>query len=153
MLALDEKPRTVVLLKSELYDSQGEEILSKIQAQYLDVKASKQVFLTNADADSCFHYLPKAERMMGLVQVLVLENLDGDVVESTAAIVDALRADISANRLYCSPGSWEAARDLEYFFPHLSALPVERTLALIKALLLIEPHGGGLGGARAVHFG
>jgi adenylate kinase family enzyme/nucleoside diphosphate kinase len=132
MLALDEKPRTVVLLKSELYDSQGEEILSKFQAQYLDVKASKQVFLTNADADSCFHYLPKAERMMGLVQVLVLENLDGDVVESTAAIVDALRADISANRLYCSPGSWEAARDLEYFFPHLSALPVERTLALIK---------------------
>jgi adenylate kinase family enzyme/nucleoside diphosphate kinase len=132
MLALDEKVRTVVLLKSELYDSQGEKILSTFQAQYLDVKAHKQVFLTSADSDNFFHYLPKAERMMGLVQVMVLENLDGDVVECAASIVESIRADIPQGSLYCSPGSWDAARDLEYFFPHLSALPVERTLALIK---------------------
>jgi nucleoside diphosphate kinase/adenylate kinase family enzyme len=133
MLALDEKVRTVVLLKSELNDARGEEIFSKFQACYLDVKAQKQVFMTGPDSDAFFHYLPKSARQMGLMEVLVLENLDGNVVDETMKLIEALEADPEFPKgLYCSQGAWEAARDLEYFFPHLDSLPTERTLALIK---------------------
>mmetsp|Transcript_97952 Transcript_97952/g.153175 ORF Transcript_97952/g.153175 Transcript_97952/m.153175 type:complete len:1502 (-) Transcript_97952:162-4667(-) len=133
MLALDEKPRTVVLLSSGLSDERGEEIFSKFQACYLDVKARKQLFMTGPDSDACFHYLPKAERPFGLMYVLVLETLNGTAVADTLKLKEALEADPDFPKgFYCSPGSWEAARDLEYFFPHLDSLPVERTLALIK---------------------
>jgi len=132
MLALEEKVRTVVLLQSELNDAQGDEIFSKFQAAYLDVKAHKQIFFTRPDSDSFFHFLPQGDRMMGLMQVIVLENLDSTAVEETLKLVEALKTDSAGGRLYCSQNAWEAARDLEYFFPHLSSLPVERTLALIK---------------------
>ena len=42
-----------------------DEVFSKFQAAYLDVKAHKQVFLAAADSDSFFHFLPKAERITG----------------------------------------------------------------------------------------
>ena len=67
---------------------------------------------------------------MGLV--VVLENLDGTVVAEALKLVEALQIDLPGGAMYCSQGPWEAARDLEYFFPHLADLPLERTLALIK---------------------
>merc|ERR1740115_562600 len=70
---------------------------------------------------------------MGLMQVIVLENLDGTVVDEALKLVESLQANVPAGAgLHCSQGAWEAARDLEYFFPHLNSLPLERTLALIK---------------------
>lgn len=132
MLALEEKVRTVVLFKSELNDTHGDEIFEKFRANYLDVKAHKQVFITRADSDAYFKFLKQDERPTGLIQVAVLENLEGDILEETLKLVELLRADLPTGGFYCSQGAWEAARDLEYFFPHLGELPVERTLALIK---------------------
>jgi adenylate kinase family enzyme/nucleoside diphosphate kinase len=133
MLALDEKVRTVVLLETDLNEAEGQAIFTNFQESYLDVKAQKQVFMTGIDSDAFFHYLPKAERPMGLMDVLVLENIDGTAVEETMKVVAALEAKPEFPKgLYCSQGQWEAARDLEYFFPHLDSLPTERTLALIK---------------------
>lgn len=142
MLALDEKPRTVVLLRAQLEAEQPDtlsEVLFKFQDRYLDVKAHKQVLLQRSAADRFFHYLPNPERQAivdsycrGLSSVLVLENLDGDVVEKTCELAEALNASYGPDFMYCSQGAWEAARDLDFFFPHLEQLPVERTLAIIK---------------------
>jgi hypothetical protein len=117
MLALEEKVRTVVLLDVDANDTQGEEIFAKFKAAYLDIKAQKQVFLTSADSDAFFPHLPKAERMTGLIQVVVLENLEGDVIETTSALLQAFQADFPGRGVYYSQGAWEAARDLEHFFP------------------------------------
>jgi len=133
MLAMDEKPRTLVLLSSDLTDERSEEIMTKFAACYLDVKAQKQMFMTGSDSDTFFHFLPKAERPVGLMHVLVLEALNGTAVEDTLRLKEALEVDPDFPKgFYCSAGAWEAARDLEYFFPHLDSLPIERTLALIK---------------------
>jgi nucleoside diphosphate kinase len=133
MLALDEKTRTLVVLSSALNDERGEEIFTKLQACYLDVKAKKEMFMTAPDSDAFFHYLPQAERPTGLMYVLVLEAINETAVDDALKLKEALEADPDFPKgFYCSPGQWEAARDLEYFFPHLESLPIERTLALIK---------------------
>lgn len=139
MLALEEKARTVVLLHSELVEAEKHQAIFKhFQDNYLDVKAHKEVYLTREDAANFFHYEEPDERQAkvemhckGLTEVVVLENLDGNVVERTLELMETLKTEYG--EIYCSRGAWEAARDLEFFFPHLDQLPVERTLALIKA--------------------
>jgi len=167
MLALDEKVRTVVLLRPELCYPveerpqvevpEGEaaegapppaptvrrldqEIIAKFQENYLEVKAKKQVYLTQVDAEQFFHYLPAVERKAqvdavtrGLSTVLVLQELDNQAIEKTIALAQELSETYGADSIYCSQSLWETVRDLEFFFPHLDSLPPERTLALIKA--------------------
>eukprot|EP00747_Dinoflagellata_sp_TGD_P161703 gnl/TRDRNA2_/TRDRNA2_178467_c0_seq1.p1 gnl/TRDRNA2_/TRDRNA2_178467_c0~~gnl/TRDRNA2_/TRDRNA2_178467_c0_seq1.p1 ORF type:complete len:1499 (-),score=413.44 gnl/TRDRNA2_/TRDRNA2_178467_c0_seq1:56-4552(-) len=140
MLALGEKVRTVVVFTPEVVlAGQEKTLLPRFADRYLEVKARKQVYLTKADAESFYHYLPAAERdaavaavSRGSCEVMAFENLDGDVVERTIELVEEF-TEFSPGAIYCSAGPWQAMRDLEFFFPHLDQLPVERTLALIKA--------------------
>lgn len=145
MLALEEKVRTVVLLRPELCSSSDEkgpdaEIIARFEESYLEVKARKQIYLTQVDAERFFHYLPPAERKgqvdavtRGLSTVVVLQHLDGDAIEKTIALVEELSEAHGVGSIYCSQSRWETMRDLEFFFPSLDSLPPERTLALIKA--------------------
>jgi len=146
MLALEEKVRTVVLLLPDITLEGGEQaIADSLEERYLEVKARKQVCLTREDAGSFFHYLPPGEReatveaaTRGLTEVLAVENLDGNVVEATCEFMREYAEVNGAGRMYCSQGEWHAARDLEFFFPHLDSLPVERTLALLKADAIVR---------------
>jgi len=145
MLALDEKVRTVVLLRPEVCtspDGQAKdvEIIAKFEENYLEVKAKKQIYLTQADADQFFHYLPASQRAAqveahtrGLSTVLVVQHLEGEAIEKALALADELMETYGAGAIYCSPTKWETMRDLEFFFPHLDSLPTERTLAILKA--------------------
>eukprot|EP00440_Ansanella_granifera_P026489 gb/GFBE01028772.1/.p1 GENE.gb/GFBE01028772.1/~~gb/GFBE01028772.1/.p1 ORF type:complete len:586 (+),score=181.62 gb/GFBE01028772.1/:1-1758(+) len=47
-------------------------------------------------------------------------------------MVEGLEEAYGKGSFYISMNKWECKRDIEFFFPHLDALPVERTLALIK---------------------
>jgi len=154
MLALEEKVRTVVLLRPELCsDVEGKakdvEIIAKFEENYLEVKAKKQIYLTQADAEQFFHYIENpAERATqvdaftrGLCTVLVLQHLEGEVIEKAYALVKELSETppfkelaetYGPGSIYCSQSKWETMRDLEFFFPHLDSLPTERTLALLK---------------------
>jgi len=143
MLALEEKPRTVVLLWPQTkLDGMEQEIVTKFEDSYLEVKARKEIYLTGEDLERFFGFLPTAEReaptasasaAVYLSEVLVLEHLDGDAIERTLAMQPEFGTfGAGTPRVYCSASPWDAVRDLEWFFPHLDALPVERTLALIK---------------------
>mmetsp|Transcript_66682 Transcript_66682/g.171704 ORF Transcript_66682/g.171704 Transcript_66682/m.171704 type:complete len:1489 (-) Transcript_66682:73-4539(-) len=142
MLALNEKVRTVALLHPELLlTGKSVSIIATFEEKYLEVKARKQVYLTKADAESFCHYIkvPEERAAMieslarGLSEVVVLEHLDGEVIERTKALVAEL-----GESIYCSRGKWESMRDLEFFFPHLDSMQVERTLALVKADGLVK---------------
>jgi len=143
MLALEEKARTLMLIAPDLVMRQkgkGQDITQQLEEAYIEVKARKQVYLTSEDAESFFHYLPQSQREVsveawtrGLTEVLLLEHLDGNVIELAAAFAEEkLKPAYGDLCCYSSGGSWEAMRDIEFFFPHLDALPVERTLMLIK---------------------
>lgn len=139
MLALEEKTRSVALLMPQLVlDGKAEEMVSKLEEAYLEVKARKEVYLAQ-DAEVYFHYLePQARQAAvasasrGLCQVLVLEHLEGDVVERALAMKEGLEEAYGKGSFYMSLDKWECQRDMEFFFPHLDALPVERALAVIK---------------------
>eukprot|EP00931_Biecheleriopsis_adriatica_P024991 TRINITY_DN1544_c0_g1_i1.p1 TRINITY_DN1544_c0_g1~~TRINITY_DN1544_c0_g1_i1.p1 ORF type:complete len:1441 (-),score=400.02 TRINITY_DN1544_c0_g1_i1:104-4426(-) len=140
MLALEEKNRCVILLMPELIlETKADEIVNKFEEAYLEVKARKEIFLSDAEAASYFHYLePEARQAAiasagrGLCEVLVLEHLDGDVVERCLAMVEGLEEVYGKGSFYLSVSLWECRRDIEFFFPHLDSLPVERTLAVLK---------------------
>eukprot|EP00437_Effrenium_voratum_P048713 CAMPEP_0181525952 /NCGR_PEP_ID=MMETSP1110-20121109/69233_1 /TAXON_ID=174948 /ORGANISM="Symbiodinium sp., Strain CCMP421" /LENGTH=1445 /DNA_ID=CAMNT_0023656773 /DNA_START=54 /DNA_END=4392 /DNA_ORIENTATION=- len=139
MLALEEKTRSVVLLMPDLVlGGKAEELIGKFEEAYLEVKARKEVYLAH-EAESYFHYLPAEAKQAavasagrGLCQVLVLEHLDGDVVERSLAMREGLEELYGKGSFYMSMDKWECQRDIEFFFPHLDALPVERTLAVLK---------------------
>lgn len=138
-LALNEKVRTVALLLPELLlTGKSEELIGKFEEKYLEVKARKQVYLNATDANAFFQFIPSAEKRAavvesatrGLSEVVVIEHLDGEAIERTKALVEQMEM---TELIFCSSSAWESARDLEFFFPHLDATPVQRTLALIKA--------------------
>jgi len=140
MLALEENVRTVVIFCPELLlQGRSDELITKFEEAYLEVKAMKQVYLTPSDAESFFHYLPAEKRSAateawskGLSKVLVLDRLDGDVITMAQDIVRTLTPIYGEESIYCSGSEWESLRDLEFFFSHLGAMAVERSLALIK---------------------
>jgi len=117
-----------------------QEIVRLLEDRYIDAKAKKEVYLQTEDADSFFQSMPQAERegyvgafTRGLVEVLILEHLDGDVTAQMLTLLqDDLKPVYGEFNVYCSASQWDAMRDIEFFFPHLDALPVERTLAVIK---------------------
>lgn len=139
MLALEEKTRSVALLMPQLVlDGKADEMVGKLEEAYLEVKARKEVYLAQ-DAEVYFHYLePQARQAAvasasrGLCQVLVLEHLEGDVVERALAMKEGLEEVYGKGSFYMSLDKWECQRDMEFFFPHLDSLPVERALAVIK---------------------
>jgi len=144
MLALEEKVRMVMLLMPDLVlEGKAQEIVDMFEQAYLEVKARKEIFLSDADAESYFHYLPSEERAAavasagrGLCEVLVLEHLDGDVVERCQQMIPAMTEKYGAGSFYESMDKWECKRDIEFFFPNLDALPVERSLCVIKPTAL-----------------
>lgn len=142
MLALEEKARTVALLAPSvlMMDGKVPEIVTKLDAAYLEIKMRKQQYMTEADAEAFFNYLPPAEMAasvsimtQGLSEVLVLEHIDGNVVDRALELRLQLEAELGPGLVYTSACEWSAARDLEYLFPHLDQMPVERTLAVVKA--------------------
>jgi adenylate kinase family enzyme/nucleoside diphosphate kinase len=157
MFALEEKPRTLLLLRPDLVRNQAktDEVIGKFQFHQfvsgkfagqdkrLEVKKRKQVCLSADDAEEFFHYLAPEDRSRqvakhaeGLSEVVVLEHLDGEAIELAPALRGELGSDPDVQgfveSIYCSAGSWESMRDIEFFFPHLNSLPVERTLAVVK---------------------
>lgn len=144
MLALGEKVRSVVLLMPDIVlADKVQEIITTFEESYVEVKARKEIFLTEADAQGCFHYLQSelreeaiATATRGLSEVLVIEHLDGDVVERSLALIEGLIEAYGEGNFYLSQDRWECLRDCEFFFPHLDALPVERTLAVLKPAAL-----------------
>jgi len=132
----------VLLWPQTKLDGMEQEIVTKFEDSYLEVKARKEIYLTGEDLERFFGFLPTAEReaptasasaAVYLSEVLVLEHLDGDAIERTLAMQPEFGTfGAGTPRVYCSASPWDAVRDLEWFFPHLDALPVERTLALIK---------------------
>eukprot|EP00913_Durusdinium_trenchii_P026721 g25068.t1 len=99
MLALEEKTRSVALLMPQLVlEGKADELIGKFEEAYLEVKARKEVYLAH-EAEMYFHYLEPAARQAavasaarGLCQVLVLEHLEGDVVERALAMKEATGA-------------------------------------------------------------
>eukprot|EP00928_Gymnodinium_smaydae_P064857 TRINITY_DN480_c1_g1_i2.p1 TRINITY_DN480_c1_g1~~TRINITY_DN480_c1_g1_i2.p1 ORF type:complete len:1698 (+),score=471.60 TRINITY_DN480_c1_g1_i2:89-5182(+) len=155
MFALGEHARSAVVLRSDLLLQQGsggpgttlaDDICAKFEQEYLEVKYRKQVYLTKEDAESFFHYLkPDALKAAvaafarGLCEVLVIEHLcpaedEGDVIPLTAAFVDdVLSGTYDKDAIIVSRSSWECLRTVEFFFPYIDSLPVERTLAVVKS--------------------
>jgi len=129
----------VMLLMPDLVlEGKAEEIARMFEEAYLEVKARKEIFLSDAEAESYFHHLQPAERAAavasagrGLCEVLVLEHLDGDVVQRCQQMMPAIKEKYG-DSFYQSMGEWECKRDMEFFFPALDALPVERTLCVLK---------------------
>lgn len=140
MLVLAEKSRAVLLLFPGLVlDGKVEEIIDRFEDRYLEVKARKRSFLTRAQAEEYFWHLPHTEvdvrvdgATAGLSEVVVIEHLDGDVIERAVILLEELQLIYGAGNMHVSQDTWECLRDTERFFPHLDAMPVERTLALIK---------------------
>eukprot|EP00929_Paragymnodinium_shiwhaense_P015313 TRINITY_DN123389_c0_g1_i1.p1 TRINITY_DN123389_c0_g1~~TRINITY_DN123389_c0_g1_i1.p1 ORF type:complete len:1512 (-),score=471.27 TRINITY_DN123389_c0_g1_i1:162-4697(-) len=153
MFALEEKQRTVVLLRPDfllqesvvpenkgLGKTLADDVCAKLEEEYLEVKCRKHIYLTKQDAADYFHYLPQAtlQRTVaafarGLCVVLVLEHLDGDVIERMVEFLPKLIEEHGEGSVFCSSSPWACMRDLEFFFPHLDSLPRERTLAVIKS--------------------
>lgn len=165
MLGLEEKERTVVILKPEItLGSVGkeEEILKVFQSAYFDVKKRKQVYMTLSDAEEFFGALKKdspadfdkcvSQVLAGPCEILVIETLDGGVVDKVLDFVKVqlepppeeptpgeepaetlYTLGVAETALYCSGDSWQAVRDLEFFFPCLDQLPTERTLSIVKS--------------------
>ena len=53
----------VMLLMPDLVlEGKAQEIVDMFEQAYLEVKARKEIFLSDADAESYFHYLPSEER-------------------------------------------------------------------------------------------
>ncbi|CAE7312691.1 AK1 [Symbiodinium sp. CCMP2592] len=137
-----------------ILEGKADELVSKFEEAYLEVKARKEVYLAE-EAESYFHYLqPKAREaavlaasrglsQAGWAKVLVLEHLDGDVVERSLAMKEGLEEMYGKGSFYMSLDKWECQRDIEFFFPHLDALPVERTLAVIKPDAVQQGEKGG----------
>jgi len=150
MLALEEKVRMVMLLMPDLVlEGKGQEIVDMLEEAYLEVKARKEIFLNEAESGSYFHHLPAEERdaatasaSRGLCEVLVLEHLDGDVVERFQQMLAPMTEKYGAGSFYESKDKWECKRDLEFFFPALDALPVERTLCVIKPTAMAATANG-----------
>lgn len=137
---MQEKPRTLALLAPKLVmDDAVLEIVATLDGMYLETKMRKQQYLTPADAEAFFSFLPARQRAtyvaaftLGLSEVLVVERLAGKVVEHLVEKSRSFDAEYGAGMFYCSACEWTAMRDLEFFFPHLDQLPIERTLAVIK---------------------
>eukprot|EP00435_Cladocopium_sp_Y103_P031288 s2932_g7.t3 len=135
----EEKTRSVALLMPQLVlDGKADEMVGKLEEAYLEVKARKEV-CQGIIEEVYFHYLePQARQAAvasasrGLCQVLVLEHLEGDVVERALAMKEGLEEVYGKGSFYMSLDKWECQRDMEFFFPHLDSLPVERALAVIK---------------------
>eukprot|EP00434_Breviolum_minutum_P041572 symbB.v1.2.036982.t1/scaffold5347.1/size28218/4 len=130
-------------------DGKADELVGKLEEAYLEVKARKEVYLAQ-EAEVYFHYMePQARQAAvasasrGLCQVLVLEHLEGDVVERALAMKEGLEEVYGKGSFYMSLDKWECQRDMEFFFPHLDALPVERTLAVIKPDALTQGQKNG----------
>jgi nucleoside-diphosphate kinase len=158
MFALEEGSRTLVILRPELLLKESEveqnkgtgrtlvdDICARFTDRFLDVKARKSLYLPRETVESFFHYLKPAELKSalasfgrGLCEVVVLEHVlapedGGDAVEEVKkCFTEELCAKYGASSVYYCGTTWEAARGLEFFFPHLDLLPVERTLAIIK---------------------
>jgi adenylate kinase family enzyme/nucleoside diphosphate kinase len=146
MLALGERPRNLVLLRPDLLQKGvADEICAEFQKKYLEVKARKQVYLAKQEAERFFHY-QKPEMLKataaafarGICEVVVLEHVTpiekwGDVVPLSMELVnDSLVPKYGAGAIFCCGSDWECMRAIEFFFPYLDALPVERALAVIK---------------------
>lgn len=139
MLALNEKARAVILILPELaQNDRVKTFRAKLAESYVEVVAEKKIYLTEADARSYFQFSmdPSAYKDVmqaatwGLSQVLLVEHLDGDVLERVLELVVTERS--NGGNIFCSTDSWECVRDMEFFFPHLDSMPVERTLAVLK---------------------
>jgi len=152
MLALGEKTRTVVLISpGVLLEGKAEEIAATLEGNYLEVKAKKQMYLSPTHVTSFFGYLPKESLdaatdawTKGLSEVLIVEHLDGDVISRMSELVSGtFAAAYGEGGVYSSAGPWESLRDMEFFFPHLDAMPVERTLAIVKPDGLMKGLMGG----------
>lgn len=139
MLALEEKLRMVVLLMPDLVlEDKVEEIVAKLEENYFEVKARKEFFFSDSEAEAYFGKSEKLKDQLaaasrGLSEVLVLEHLDGDVVERFPKEMLGGLVEAYGESSFCfSLNRWECKRDIEFFFPHLDSLPVERTLAVLK---------------------
>lgn len=139
MLTLQYKVHSILMVGPELVlNGKTPEIVAKIEDSTLEIKARKEVFLLEADAESFFHYLEPSARQaavhaatLGYSEIFVIDHLEGDAAERTPVLVQELTA-LFGPGIHCSQDRWECLRDLEFFFPFLDSLPVERTLALIK---------------------
>mmetsp|Transcript_20712 Transcript_20712/g.47559 ORF Transcript_20712/g.47559 Transcript_20712/m.47559 type:complete len:778 (+) Transcript_20712:117-2450(+) len=151
MLAIAEKPRTVVVLSPQiLLNGKEGEIIAAFQDEYLEVKARKEVCFTTEDAEMFFSYLSEEGRAplveaftRGLCLVLVLEHLEGEALAKTCDLAMQFGPKYGEGSVYWSQTQWEAERDLEHFFPSMQYLPVERTLVVLKPDALAAGQVGG----------
>lgn len=162
MLALEEKSRAVVIIKPDLLLKASEnevlekgkeqmttgktladDICAKFEEEYLEVKARKQVFMAKEQVEAFFDYMSPTDLQAtvdsfgrGLCEVVVLEHLDDDIIDRAPKLVQELQAqytgESNVSAMFCSSTPWECMYYLEFFFPHLASLPLERTLAIIK---------------------
>eukprot|EP00929_Paragymnodinium_shiwhaense_P112965 TRINITY_DN81225_c0_g1_i1.p1 TRINITY_DN81225_c0_g1~~TRINITY_DN81225_c0_g1_i1.p1 ORF type:complete len:1601 (+),score=458.56 TRINITY_DN81225_c0_g1_i1:48-4805(+) len=155
MIAFDEDVlRTVVLLQPEvvLQGSAREELRAKghtrvddicatFEEHYCAIRCRKQLLLNESEAASLFRHLGRADCKRaaaqfcrGICEVVVLEDLDDeDTTGRTRKCCEALSQELGAGCMFYSSSAWECLRLLEFFFPHLDALPTERTLVVVKS--------------------
>lgn len=63
MRSLHEKPRVVIVFRPDLvFEDRDEELLAKLQESYLEIKAQKQVYLTESEAGQFVIDLPEEQR-------------------------------------------------------------------------------------------
>jgi len=140
MLGLDEKERTIVIIKGigPRDASATDEILEHLQSRKLIIKQRKTVQWNSAEADAWLIANLSAERRTELVkefstgsfEVIAVDHVNGKAWSVASELVTELE---NLQRfLYTSQSRWEALYDVNYFFPIVTGHPVERTLALIK---------------------
>jgi nucleoside diphosphate kinase len=154
MLAIEEKEKSIVLLKPDvLLQDKEDAVVSLFESNDLKVKKRKQVYLTRPDAEAFFAALkPKPAQfaaevesvLRGPCEVMAIEHPDKPTVAEVLAFVEhELKWFDDTGRvgegppfekkdIYCSGDTWSSLRDQEFFFPYIQSQSVERALCIIK---------------------
>ena len=157
MMGLAEKERTLAILKANITMDAPEkiekeknsktalseekigEVVKDLKEQYVDVRLRKTVYLPRKEAEEFFSFWKSGEKPFeemieevtkGPCEVLVLESAEGGTVDKVVELLPGLLE--KHGDIYVSASKWEAVRDIEYFFPYMDSLPVERTYAMMK---------------------
>lgn len=154
MLAIEEKEKSIVLLKPDVLLQEKEDaVVSLFESDDLHVKKRKQVYLTRKDAEAFFSWLrPKTAQfaaevesvLKGPCEVLLIEHTDKPTVAQVIAKVEyelkwfddtgsvGEGPPFEKKDIYFSSDLWSSLRDQEFFFPYMQSQSVERTLCIIK---------------------
>jgi len=141
-----EKPKTLLLVKPAA-TAQFAEIAADLDTEngwYLKVVKSKKVHIPDDTAWDFFRgFQPKegaegefdqlvADVTSGPCVIAVVEHLDGGAVEKLLTATEKLKEKYGDN-FFCSASSWEALREVNFFFPYVDRLPVTTTFVVCSA--------------------